>query len=366
MKETIQQISVDTLRPHPRNNEFFDDIPPERWSDFVKSIRTSGVIEPVRITQDNVLVSGHQRVKACKELGIVSIPYTMHTYENDDLVLKDLIETNLQQRGVGNTNPVKFGRCIKELERIYGIQHGATEFQGNQHKEVFPKISDSPHLTQNELAAQIGISADSLRNYKLLTEMIPELEDLLDTGIVSKSTALSILKNLNESEQRELISSLDITKKITQKEAEKYIAEIQQLKSHPEIVDNTNYEEIERLRRLLDQKVKELQTTTKELKDYKDHHKEYEEVRRQATLLSKKREDFVKQIEAVDDLSDFCYGIEKLLKELAPAKYMSFAEVLQSQPVVRESFQSIINKVADWATEMNIMINTKEEIIDAE
>ena len=360
MKETIQQISVDTLRPHPRNNEFFDDIPPERWSDFVKSIRTSGVIEPVRITQDNVLVSGHQRVKACKELGIVSVPYTQHTYENDDLVLKDLIETNLQQRGVGNTNPVKFGRCIKELERIYGIQHG-----NNQYVSSTPKSSESS-LTQDELAAQIGISADSLRNYKLLTEMIPELEDLLDTGIVSKSTALSILKNLNESEQRELISSLDITKKITQKEAEKYIAEIQQLKSHPEIVDNINYEEIERLRRLLDQKVKELQTTNKELKDYKDNHREYEEVRRQTTLLSQQKENLGKQIAAVGDLSDFCYGIEKLLKELAPAKYKSFMEMLQSNPVIHNSFQSLIDKVDDWVREMNAMHNTKEEIIDAE
>lgn len=360
MKEATKQIPVDQLRSHPRNNEFFDDIPADRWQDFIRSIRTSGVIEPVRITQDNVLVSGHQRVKACKELGIISVPYTQHTYETDDLVLKDLIETNLQQRGVGNTNPVKFGRCIKELERIYGIRHG-----NNQHTNSTPMSSESS-FTQEQLAAQIGISSDSLRNYKLLTEMIPELEDLLDTGIVSKTTALAILKNLNESEQRDLISSLDVTKKITQKEVSKYIAEIQQLKSHTEIVDNTDYEENERLHRLLDQKVKELQETSKELKDYKSNHREYEEVRRQATLLSQQKEDLGKQIEAVGDLSDFCYGIEKLLKELAPAKYMSFMEVLQSQQVVRGSFQAIVNKVADWVREMNNMINTKEEIIDAE
>lgn len=366
MKEATKQIPVDQLRSHPKNNEFFDDISAERWQDFVKSIRTSGVIEPVRITQDNVLVSGHQRVKACKELGIVSVPYTQHTYENDDLVLKDLIETNLQQRGVGNTNPVKFGRCIKELERIYGIQHGAKEFRGNQYKEVSQKKLESPHLTQDELASQLGMTTESLRNYKLLTEMIPELEDLLDTGIVSKTTALAILKNLNESEQRELISSLDITKKITQKEAEKYIAEIQQLKSNPKVIDNTDYGEIKRLRYLLDQKVKELQATNTELKNYKDNHREYEEVRRQATLLSQQKEDLGKQIEAVGDLSDFCYGIEKLLKELAPAKYMSFMEVLQSRQVVRDSFQAIVNKVADWVREMNNMINIEEDIIDAE
>ncbi len=42
----------------------------------------------------------------------------IRTYENDDKVLKDLIETNIRQRGIGNPNPVKLGRCIKELKRI--------------------------------------------------------------------------------------------------------------------------------------------------------------------------------------------------------------------------------------------------------
>ena len=53
----------------------------------------------------------------------------------------DLIETNIRQRGIGNPNPIKLGRCIKELERIYGIQRGSTSFQGNQYNEVYPKVS---------------------------------------------------------------------------------------------------------------------------------------------------------------------------------------------------------------------------------
>ncbi len=85
---------------------------------------------------------------------------------------------NICQRGIGNPNPIKLGRCIKELERIYGIQHGATSFQGNQHNEVSPKISESPN--QEQLAEMIGISVDTLNNYKKLTELIPELEDLVD------------------------------------------------------------------------------------------------------------------------------------------------------------------------------------------
>lgn len=72
-------------------------------------------------------------------------------------------------------------RCIKELERIYTIQNGATSFQGNQYNEVSPKVSESP--TQEDLAEMIGISVDTLSNYKKLTELVPELQNWVETGI---------------------------------------------------------------------------------------------------------------------------------------------------------------------------------------
>lgn len=59
-----------------------------------------------------------------------------------------------------------------------------------------PKVSESPN--QEQLAEMIGISVDTLNNYKKLTELIPELEDLVDTGIVTKTTALAIMKELSE------------------------------------------------------------------------------------------------------------------------------------------------------------------------
>lgn len=76
----------------------------------------------------------------------------------------------------------KVGKRIKELERLYGIQNGSTSFQGNQY-EVVTNKSEAPKKTQEQLAAQMGISVDTLQNYKLLSEMIPELSNLVDTGI---------------------------------------------------------------------------------------------------------------------------------------------------------------------------------------
>ena len=95
----MQQININELKPHPRNNEFFDDMSGEKWKEFIESIKTRGVIEPVVITGDRVIVSGHQRVRACKELGIETVVCDVHTYKNDDEILQDLLETNIRQRG---------------------------------------------------------------------------------------------------------------------------------------------------------------------------------------------------------------------------------------------------------------------------
>lgn len=105
-------------------------------------------------------------------------------------VLKDLIETNIRQRGIGNPNPIKLSRCIKELERIYGIEHGGNH--GNQYYMPNPKVSDLP--TQEGLANMIGISVDTLNNYKKLTELVPELQDWVETGILAPTTAIALIE----------------------------------------------------------------------------------------------------------------------------------------------------------------------------
>lgn len=70
-----------------------------KWSEFIESIRTSGVIEPIVVTRDFTIVSGHQRVRACKELGIAEIPARVKNCTDEDAVIKDLLETNVRQRG---------------------------------------------------------------------------------------------------------------------------------------------------------------------------------------------------------------------------------------------------------------------------
>lgn len=96
----------------------------------------------------------------------------MIDYDNEEMEIKDLIESNLRQRGIGNPNPVKLGRCIKELERIYGFREGRPEKLSNNFT-----VNNQP-TNESELAEQLGMTRQTLQNYKKLTEMIPELEEL--------------------------------------------------------------------------------------------------------------------------------------------------------------------------------------------
>ena len=240
----MQQININELKPHPRNNEFFDDINGEKWDELLDSIRKRikdgkrGNIEPIIITQDKIIVSGHQRVRAFKELSIPTIEAEIRIYNSDDEVLLDLLESNIRRRGEIGGSAKKVGKRIKELERLYGIRNGSTSFQGNQY-EVVTNKSEVPKKTQEQLAAQMGISVDTLQNYKILSEMIPELEELLDTGVVTKTTALAIIKELSEKEQEDLISSIDTTKKITQKQVQKYIKNVEESDPYSEKIKNS-------------------------------------------------------------------------------------------------------------------------------
>ena len=93
--------------------------------------------------------------------------------EDEDSIIKDLLETNIRQRGDIGGSAKKVGRRIMELERLYEIQLGGN--RGNQY--VVAEPNNSVLATQSDLAAKLGMSVDTLQNYKMLADMIPELEE---------------------------------------------------------------------------------------------------------------------------------------------------------------------------------------------
>ncbi|MCW6081305.1 hypothetical protein LAV58_02150 [Clostridium botulinum] len=97
------------------------------------------------------------------------------------------------QRGVGNVNAMKMAKCIKELERIYGIKKGNNQNSGSE-------IISEAKKSQEDLANQIGIDERQLRNYKKLNELIPELQSLVETGELKSTTAYKIWARLPKKE----------------------------------------------------------------------------------------------------------------------------------------------------------------------
>ncbi len=195
----MQTMKVDELYPHPSNGYYFDDIQGEAWEEFKKSIQTSGIIEPLIITPDRVIVSGHQRLRAAKELDIKYVNVEVKIFDSKDDVLRALIETNIRQRGVGNPNPVKFGRCLIELERLYGIRNGGDRKSEPNNLEL---------KTQKDLADEAGISKETLRNYKAIANAVPEIQELIESGKISATSALGIIRRLPEEDQKKIASEI--------------------------------------------------------------------------------------------------------------------------------------------------------------
>ena len=217
----MQMINVDELIPHKQNSYFFDDMENEPWMAFLESVETSGVIEPIVATQDKVIVSGHQRVRACKKLGIKEVAVEIRIYDSEDEILKQLIETNIRQRGIGNTNAVKLGRCIAELERIYGIKNGGDRKSDGHNVQL---------KSQDDLAKELDMSKKQMSRYKSLTDLIPELQDAVMSGKITATTAMGFVKKLTPEEQMQIAEQIAGNDNVSTADIQKYIDEIKAVK----------------------------------------------------------------------------------------------------------------------------------------
>lgn len=347
----MQQIDINELKPHPRNNEFFDDMSGEKWTEFLESIRTSGVIEPIVITTDMTIVSGHQRVRACKQLGINSVLCEIKTYKDEDSVIKDLLETNIRQRGDVGGSAKKVGLRIKELERLYGVYKG--NHIGNE--------NTNNSVSQSDIASQMGMSVDTLQNYKLLAEMIPELEELLDTGIVTKTTTLAMMKNLSEEEQKEFINSLPTDKKYTQRQMDE---EIQKYKNRiSELIQQGTKTEI------VTQEVDKPETLNK-IKDLEEKlDKKTKENEKMSSTLIEKEKMINEAIgsstnyQLTSHCSEITLKMLNFVKEMAKYDYM--AESFNQIPIAtRIEYEKCIKAVKKWADRILETIEEEKNIIE--
>lgn len=94
-------------------------------------------------------------------------------------------------------------RCIKEVERIAGVREGSANEKGNN--RIGQAQNELHQQTAEELAESYGISLSQWKRYKEIGNYIPEIQDLLETKIVTPSVARAIVKKLPEFQQKERI-----------------------------------------------------------------------------------------------------------------------------------------------------------------
>lgn len=196
--DEILMRAPEELKAHPRNSEFFDDIEGENWLAFMDSIKQNGIIEPIVVDQNDVIISGHQRVRAAKALRLTEVPTVVEEFATEDDALRALIDTNVKQRGVLPNN-AKLGRIFAEEKRLNGIKEGrpAVETVNNVHS-----------LSVDEIADKLGYDRRTLYNAEKISKLPAEYQQLIENGTINASAGARLIASMDGDEQAALFEKL--------------------------------------------------------------------------------------------------------------------------------------------------------------
>lgn len=371
--QQITKVSISILKVHPRNQEFFDDITGDAYEQFKTSIKEDGIITPLIVAPDMTIVSGHQRYKAAIDLGIKQVPVIIREdLDDEDEQLKKLLATNF---GRMKNDPVKQRKVAVQYVELCGLKHGDNQFKrsSDNHKS----------LTQAEIAQQLGISVPTLNEILAIErKLTPDIKELLDTGIISKTAASKIWTKLLPHEQEELLQELgrDKIKEMTIKETQAYIQKTKRLEQEleneknkpPQIIDNTDYSTINKLKRQVEINQNsyralehEKMRLEKQIKLNGEDAKKYQELKKQIEYLKSEKQDLHRQIESATSISRLVVDIEYLLQnKLAPIKYSRAVFEQLHDNVVVNNLTEVVDRVRKWCDEIDALI--PNQIIEME
>ena len=89
MTDYIIKLDLDKINPNPLNKQIYGYNEKEH-KELVKSIELNGLLEPLTITRNNLLVSGHRRYRAVKEIGYEDVSCRLREFENVSVALLEL------------------------------------------------------------------------------------------------------------------------------------------------------------------------------------------------------------------------------------------------------------------------------------
>ena len=195
--ESISNIELSKLTPfedHPFSIR--DD---EAMQQTVESVREYGVLVPAiaRPLEDGTyeLISGHRRKRACELAGLSTMPVIIRGIDRDAATII-MVDSNLQRENI----------LPSERAKAYKMKLDAIKRQGARHDLTSTQVAQK--LSVEKIAEEAGTSKDQVRRYIRLTELQPELQQMVDDGKIGMTPAVE-LSYLKPDEQRLLIETID-------------------------------------------------------------------------------------------------------------------------------------------------------------
>ena len=200
-REQVQQIPIDAL--HPFTNHPFKVLDDEAMTRTVESIAQYGVLAPLiarhRPDGDGYeIISGHRRQYAAKLAGLDTLPVIVRQMSDDAAVIL-MVDSNLQREHI----------LPSERAFAYKMKLEAIKNQGARSDLTSPQVA-AKFRSDDAVAKDQGISGDTVRRYIRLTNLIPELLDMVDEKKISFNPAVE-LSYLDESQQRAFLGAMDGT-----------------------------------------------------------------------------------------------------------------------------------------------------------
>lgn len=199
-REQVQQIPIGELFPF--KNHPFKVLDDDSMSDTVESVKQYGVLSPLiarpRPKGGYEIISGHRRQRAAELAGLETLPVIVREMSDDAAVIL-MVDSNLQREHI----------LPSERAFAYKMKLDAIKNQGARSDLTSPQVA-SKFRSDDEVAKGQGISGDTVRRFIRLTNLIPELLDMVDNKTVSFNPAVE-LSYLSPEQQQEVIRAMDDT-----------------------------------------------------------------------------------------------------------------------------------------------------------
>ena len=199
-REQVQQIPIGELFPF--KNHPFKVLDDDSMSDTVESVKQYGVLSPLiarpRTKGGYEIISGHRRQHAAELAGLETLPVIVRQMDDDAAIIL-MVDSNLQREHI----------LPSERAFAYKMKLDAMKNQGTRSDLTSTQVVSK--LRSNEkLGAENNQSRETVRRFIRLTNLIPELLDMVDNKTVSFNPAVE-LSYLSPEQQQEVIRAMDDT-----------------------------------------------------------------------------------------------------------------------------------------------------------